>query len=141
MRVLIDTNVILDWIMVREPNAANAKQIMGQCLFGKVEGYVSAHSISDIFYILRKDLLRLLCGGLHVVPEDKDMILEVLGRDEWRDLEDGLQMQCAKEAGADYVVTQNLKDFQKSEIEAVSEEHFCEILKSGVRKNKKRMIK
>lgn len=75
MRVLIDTNVILDWIMVREPNAANAKQIMGQCLFGKVEGYVSAHSISDIFYILRKDfsvekrkdLLRLLCGGLHVV--------------------------------------------------------------------------
>ena len=76
-----------------------------------------------------------------MVPEDKDMILEVLGRDEWRDLEDGLQMQCAKEAGADYVVTQNLKDFQKSEIEAVSEEHFCEILKSGVRKNKKRMIK
>ena len=97
------------------------------------------YPISDIFYILRKDfsvekrkdLLRLLCGGLHVVPEDKDMILEVLGRDEWRDLEDGLQMQCAKEAGADYVVTQNLKDFQKSEIEAVSEEHFCELLKNG----------
>ena len=34
-------------------------------------------------------------------------------------------------ANADYVVTQNLKDFQKSEIEAVSEEHFCEILKNG----------
>ena len=140
MKVLIDTNVILDWIMVREPNAANAKQIMGQCLFGKVEGYVSAHSVSDIFYILRKDfsvekrkdLLRLLCGGMCVVPEDKDMILEVLGRDEWKDLEDGLQMQCAKEAGVDYVVTQNLKDFRKSKIEAVSEVHFCEILNNGV---------
>ena len=64
-----------------------------------------------------------------VVPEDKDMILEVLGRDEWKDLEDGLQMQCAKEAGVDYAVTQNLKDFQKSKIEAVSEGHFCKILK------------
>lgn len=55
MRILIDTNVILDWIMVREPNAANAKLIMGQCLFGNIEGYVTSHSLTDLFYILRKD--------------------------------------------------------------------------------------
>lgn len=136
MRVLIDTNVILDWIMVREPNASNAKRIMEQCLFGVVDGYVTSHSISDIFYILRKDfsvemrkkLLGLICEGMYVIPEDKELILEVLHHEEWRDLEDGLQMQCAKEAEVEYIVTQNLKDFCGSEIEAVSEEAFCKMI-------------
>ena len=103
MKVLIDTNVILDWIMVREPNASNAKYIMEQCLFGELDGYVTAHSFSDIFYILRKDysvekrkrLLSLLCEGMRVISEDKGTILAVLHREEWNDLEDGLQMQCA----------------------------------------------
>lgn len=36
IRALIDTNVVLDWIMVREPNSTNAKVIMEQCLFGQV---------------------------------------------------------------------------------------------------------
>lgn len=140
MKILIDTNVILDWLMVREPNAENAKQIVRQCLFGNVEGYISAHSICDLFYILRKDftvekrkeLLCLICEGMQVVPENKDMILEILSSDGYRDLEDGLQMKCAKVAEVDYVVTQNLKDFQKSEIEAVSEERFCEILEHEI---------
>lgn len=84
MKVLIDTNVILDWIMRREPNAANARKIIGQCLFGVVEGYVTAHSVSDIFYILRKDfpvekrknLLQLLCEGMQVVPESRILSLK-----------------------------------------------------------------
>lgn len=140
MKVLIDMNVILDWLMVREPNAANARLIMEHCLFGKVEGYISSHSVSDLFYILRKDfsvekrkeLLRLLCEGMQVVPEDKETIHKVLSCEEWKGLEDGLQMQCAEEVEADYVVTQNLKDFQKSEIKAVDEEGFCEILSHGI---------
>ena len=137
MKVLIDTNVILDWIMVREPNAGNAKEILKECLFGSIEGYVSSHSLTDIFYILRKDysvekrkkLLQLLCEGLCVIPEDKEIIIETLGHEEWKDFEDGLQMQCAKSEGLEYIVTQNLKDFQTSEVEAVDEEKFCEILK------------
>lgn len=136
IKALIDTNVILDWMMLREPNAANAKRIMEQCLFGKIEGYITAHSVSDIFYILRKDfsvekrknLLWLLCEGMSVIPESKETIMEVLCRKEWDDLEDGLQMQCAKEAKVDYIVTQNLKDFYGSEIEAVNEEAFCRML-------------
>ena len=138
IRVLIDTNVILDWIMVREPNATNAKQIMEQCLFGKVQGYIAAHSLTDIFYILRKDysverrklLLQLLCEGMNVVPESQQIILRALRRKEWRDLEDALQMQCAKEAGVEYIITQTLKDFRTSEIEAICEEKFCEMLNS-----------
>lgn len=135
-KVLIDTNVILDWIMVREPNATNAKQIMEQCLFGQIQGYITSHSITDIFYILRKDysvekrkqLLQLLCEDMSVIPETCQTILRALNRKEWQDLEDALQMQCAKEAGVEYIVTQNLKDFQTSELRAVCEEEFCEMI-------------
>lgn len=57
------------------------------------------------------------------------MILSVLHREEWRDLEDGLQMQCAKNEEVDYIITQNLKDFRHSEIRALSEKQFCEIIR------------
>lgn len=84
IRALIDTNVVLDWIMVREPNATNAKIIMDKCLFGQVHGYITSHSLTDIFYILRKDysvekrkqLLRLLCEGMDVIPEIRKTILQ-----------------------------------------------------------------
>lgn len=140
IKVLIDTNVVLDWLMVREPNATNAKKIMEQCLFGELEAYITSHSVSDIFYILRKDfsvdkrkdLLCLICEGMQVIPEDRETILEVLHHEEWKDLEDGLQMQCAKKAGLHYIVTQNLKDFQESEVEAVSEERFCGMISRDI---------
>lgn len=138
IRVLVDTNVILDWIMVREPNSTNAKVIMEQCLFGQVQGYITSHSLTDIFYILRKDysvekrkqLLRLLCESMNVVPETRQTILQALNRGEWQDIEDALQMQCAKEVGVEYIVTQNLKDFQTSEVKAICEEEFCKMISS-----------
>ncbi len=103
MRVLIDTNIILDWLMTREPFQEKAKNIMETCFFGDMDGYVTAHTLSDIFYILRKDfdvdkrkkLLLLLCEHLQIIPEDKNAIRQVLECEKWRDLEDGLQMQCA----------------------------------------------
>lgn len=136
IRALIDTNVILDWIMVREPNASNAKFIMEQCIFGQVEGYVTSHSLTDIFYILRKDysverrkqLLQLLCESMNVIPEDCQTILRALNRGEWQDIEDALQMQCAEEAGVEYIITQNLKDFSTSEVDAISEAEFCRMI-------------
>ena len=122
MKILIDTNVILDWIMVREPNAGNAKKIMEQCLFRTIQGYITSHTITDIFYIL--------CSELEIIPENSETILKTLRHTEWKDIEDGLQMQCAKEANVDYIVTQNLKDFSTSEIKAVNEEFFCKIIDS-----------
>ena len=55
IRVLIDTNIVLDWLMCRKPFQEHARFIMEKCLFGDLDGYLTAHSISDLFYILRKD--------------------------------------------------------------------------------------
>lgn len=65
---------------------------------------------------------------MNVIPESRQTLLYALRRKEWQDIEDALQMQCAKEAGVDYIVTQNLKDFRTSEIKAIDEEDFCKLI-------------
>ena len=78
----------------------------------------------------RKQLLQLLCESMKVIPEDQQTILQALNRKDWQDIEDARQMQRAKEAEVEYIVTQNLKDFSTSEINAISEEELCEIIKT-----------
>ena len=137
MRVLIDTNIILDWLMTRKPFQEKAKNIMETCFFGDMDGYVTAHTLSDIFYILRKDfdvdkrkkLLLLLCEHLQIISEDKNTIRQVLECEKWRDLEDGLQMQCAVNEILDYIVTRNIKDFKDSPVMPLLPEQLIERFK------------
>lgn len=137
MRILIDTNIILDWLMCREPFQERAKWIMRESMFGSLDGYIAAHSLTDLFYILRKDLdvpkrkelLLLLCEHLQIIPEDAAIIKEALNQETWTDLEDGLQMQCARERNLDYIVTRNIKDFSDSPIQPLSPEDFIEIVR------------
>ena len=80
MKILIDTNIILDLIQSREPFSENASKIINSCVKKENEGYISAHSLSDIFFILRKDktveerkaLILNLCSFFIVIPEDKN---------------------------------------------------------------------
>ena len=57
MIVLIDTNVILDVLLKREPYVSEAKFIMTKCADREITGYLAAHSIPNLFYILRKAYL------------------------------------------------------------------------------------
>jgi hypothetical protein len=87
-----------------------------------------------MFYVLRKDMevakrkqvLLLLCRYFIIVPEDADMLSEVLENDECLDLEDGLQMQCAWNERVDYIITRNIKDFSTSLVPAVLPKIFIE---------------
>ena len=70
MIVLVDTNVIMDFMMKREPYAEDAIRIIDLCNRKRLTGYIAAHTISNLFYILRKDftvsqrkeMLTALCG-------------------------------------------------------------------------------
>lgn len=135
MRVLIDTNVILDWLMHREPFHQHADAVLRACITGKLGGCLAAHTFSDLFYILRKDfdvptrkeLLLLLCNRFQIIIEDKPTIMTALQNENWDDLEDGLQMQCAIISKADYIITRDTGDFQASLIPAVSPEEFLDM--------------
>lgn len=57
MVALVDTNVIIDFLVNRKPYADDAAKIVDLCRKKKVTGYLAAHTISNLFYILRKTFL------------------------------------------------------------------------------------
>jgi predicted nucleic acid-binding protein len=135
--VLIDTNVILDDLIDREPFAENAHRILELCAETKVLGCIAGHSLPAIFYILRKShsaagrkaMLRDLCEILEPIGINKPEILAALNREDFDDLEDCLQAVCAKTVSADYIITRNTDDFANSPIPAILPEDFLTAIK------------
>lgn len=54
MELLIDTNIIIDILQKRQPWFTDSYSVVASCIQGKNKGYVTAHSLSDLFFILRK---------------------------------------------------------------------------------------
>ena len=136
MRVLIDTNIILDALTGRQPYFENADKIIKLCADKKLDGYLAAHSISNIFYILRKDLsvddrravLINLCDILTVESVDSVKVLSALKNSKFDDLEDCLQNECATAVKADYIVTRNIKDFKDATVAAILPEQLLSVI-------------
>ena len=136
MKILIDTNIILDLIQSREPFSENASKIINSCVKKENEGYISAHSLSDIFFILRKDktveerkaLILNLCSFFIVIPEDKNFYTAVCQNNNWNDLEEGFQMKCTDFEKLDYIVTRDAgKGFNNSPVKVISAENFLNV--------------
>lgn len=135
MVVLVDTNVIMDYLVTREPFFQSAMEVMKLCAEEKIQGYVAFHSITNIFFILRKacsqtrrrKLLKEVCRMLTVIGASHEHVCCAIDREEFIDFEDCLQDECAKEIHADYIITRNIQDFKYSFIPAVEPERFLEI--------------
>jgi len=133
--LLIDTNIVLDWLLERQPFAENAERIMEYCINGNLRGYLAGHTLLNIFYITRKEksikdrkeILLMLCDWFEIIEIDKEMIIIALQNEQWQDLEDGLQMQCAAHEKLDYIITRNIKDFTNSEVTAMLPEDFLKM--------------
>lgn len=138
MLVLFDTNIILDILEKRIPFYHASKSVLKRCVSGEVTGYIALHSVSNIFYILRKrysaaDRRRLLLDMidlLHVADADHESVRNALQREDFSDFEDCLQDECAKQIHADYIVTRNTNDFSVSDVSAVTPEELLKILES-----------
>ena len=126
-KILIDTNVLLDYPLEREPFFDDAKKVILSCTEGNIKGCIAAHSISNMFFILRKDytakerreILLNLCTIFNIEGIDKAKLLSGLANEDFSDFEDCLQMECAKSYGAEYIVTRNIADYSTSEIKAI----------------------
>lgn len=131
-RILIDTNVLLDYLLTREPFYEEAKEVVLACTDRKTKGCIAAHSIANMFYILRKDydakerreILINLCTIFDVEGIDKAKLLSGLRNEEFIDFEDCLQMECAKAYNSEYIVTRNIDDYKTSEIKAISPKDY-----------------
>lgn len=117
--VLIDLNVILDTLQRREPFYAASARVLASAEIGLIEGFVAAHSLTTLFYLIAKaqsaerarvtlaELLRFLA----VATVDQTIIKEALNLP-YHDFEDAVQMTAAVQAGAQYLITRNVQDFE-----------------------------
>ncbi|MGP1565481.1 MAG: type II toxin-antitoxin system VapC family toxin [Treponema sp.] len=136
MRILIDTNIILDLIQDREPYSENASKIINSCIGGENKGYISSHSLVDLFFILRKDktveerkaLILNLCNFFTVIPEENRYFVSICNNHNWNDLEDGLQMKCAEAENLDYIITRDRENgFKNSPVKIINPEGFLKL--------------
>ena len=136
MAVLVDTNIVLDWLLEREPFLQRAKDVLEPCLHGVIHGYLASHTLLNVFYITRKEksieerkeILLLLCEKFSIIGINREMIVASLLNDAWGDLEDGLQMQCAAVEELDCIVTRDSKGFETSKVQVYSPEAFLQML-------------
>jgi predicted nucleic acid-binding protein len=118
-RILIDINIILDVLQKREPFYEPSARLLALVETGQVQGYLAAHSLTTLFYLIRKDksaadaraTLTNLLQFIRVAPVDQATIEQALNLD-YRDYEDAVQMICALQIKADHVITRNIRDYQ-----------------------------
>ena len=135
MKVLIDTNVILDVLYKREWFYEDSLKIWKLCETRKIDGYISALSIPNIVYILRRELdsektLEVI-NNINLVFKIYDLKSEIImqaAEKKTKDYEDALQMVTAQKLKASFIVTRNIKDFTGSKIIAVKPSELLERL-------------
>lgn len=138
MRALIDTNILADLLLGRDPYYDIAYNILTLCADKKVFGYIAAHSIPNLFYILRNSMskeerrvaLMDICQIVKLEGIDSFKILSALDNESFSDFEDCLQEECAVAVSADYIITRNLKDLVSSRVPAILPNEFVEKLES-----------
>ena len=119
MKLMIDTNILLDVLIHREPFFDDSKAVLKLCEDHEVTGFVSASAVTDIFYITRKalgsleDTYRVISNILNIVKiltvTNDDVVSAFQARA--KDFEDCLMATCAKSNKCDGIVTRNKKDF------------------------------
>lgn len=133
MKVLIDTNIILDLLCDRKEFSADASKLFKLCEVNKIQGVASALSISNIVYIMRKELdgekIREIIGRLSMILTIADLKgddIQKAAALPMKDFEDALQSVCAYRIKADYIITRNLKDFAHSKVVAIKPSELFE---------------
>ena len=133
---MIDTNIVLDVFLERDPFYDDSFAIFQLANLKRFSGFLSAASITDIFYFVRKkwrdseevyQMMDRITALFSVAPVSEKTIANALAL-RWKDFEDAVQYIAASENNADYIVTRNTQDFSSGHIPAVTPEQFIRII-------------
>jgi predicted nucleic acid-binding protein len=133
MTALLDTNVVLDILLERQPWYTEAALIFGLSEKKLINCFVSASSITDIFYLAEKehgkqtarDSIKRLLQVFNPATVTSANIRQALEL-EWNDFEDSLQFIVGESLSVDFIVTRNVKDFTSSAIVVVTPAQFIQ---------------
>jgi predicted nucleic acid-binding protein len=132
MKILVDTNVVLDVLLKRSPFYQDSFKIFQLVDQGRIYGCLSASSITDIFYLLSKDrhnseevyqIMYDLTALFSVVPVSETTISDALAL-RWKDFEDAVQYMTARENDITQIITRNKADYETCDIPCVSPAEF-----------------
>ena len=136
MRLLLDTNILIDVLQRREPYFRNSNAIVLACARGMAEGWVTAKSITDIHYLMHRhfhekqpcqEVVRKLFKLFRVADTTAKACLRAsLSR--LPDFEDAVMVETALEIEADFIVTRNTRDYRGSAVPAKSPLEAVELL-------------
>ena len=124
MKIMCDTNIILDVLLEREPFVDDSYKVLSLCEKHRIDGFVSASSVTDIYHLVRKythstDLAYKAVGKLleivKVCSVTNNDVLTAFQK-KATDFEDCLVATCAKSIRCDCIVTRNKKDFEDFDI-------------------------
>ena len=126
MKVLIDTNIILDVLCNRKEFVDDSIKVFKLCEVKKIIGYISALSIPNIVYIMRKELnsekVKEILEKLSLIFEIVDLKSDDLKRAttlDFKDYEDAIKSAQANRIKANYIITRNIKDYNNSKVTAI----------------------
>ena len=137
MKVLVDTNVILDVLLKQEPFYKDSFVIFQLADSGSIKGILAAVSTTNVFFLLRKarkdttdvyQIMDKLTALFTVAPVNDTTISNALAL-RWKDFEDAVHYMTAKENNVDYIITRNEADFKSSDIPCMSPTDFIIYLK------------
>ena len=132
MTVFLDSNIILDILLKNQDFYQESQQLLNLADNPKVDFFISASSITDIFYIVKKklndaektkDYLKLLLELVSVAGIDETCIKNALNSS-WKDFEDAVQHEASIQIQADFLITRNTKDFQTQFVEIITPAEF-----------------
>ncbi len=131
MKICVDTNILLDVLTHRDPFYQDSAVIWRIVEQGLVEGYISAISVNNVFYISKKlqhlqyaqELVDKILKDFHIIPLD-DEILKLARTLEERDYEVLIQYFSGIKSGSSYLITRNTRDFPQTGIEIFQPQEF-----------------
>lgn len=134
-RVLFDSDIIIDVMANRQPFVINSSQALDAVATLKVEGYIAGHAVTNIFYILRRqlgvsvtlDIIIKLLTKLKVASVTDTVIHSALQK-QMKDFEDAVTSEAAFAINLDFIVTRNTKDYVNSSVPAILPERLIELV-------------
>jgi predicted nucleic acid-binding protein len=134
-KVLIDLNIVLDVLQRREPFYEMSAGVLAAAETGRVEGWVAAHSLTTLFYLLARYqsaeqarvALTDLLTFLSVAAVDHVVIEQALNLP-YPDFEDAVQMMAAVRSGVSYLVTRNVRDYGMGPLRALQPAELMALL-------------
>lgn len=142
-KVLIDTDIILDFLFDRKPFSDDASKILSLCESKQMQGFVTAIMLSNIYYLLRKtakhekviESLKVLMNILDIVTTDRKSVLNALNS-EFKDFEDALQdFSAESDKEINIIITRNIKDYKSSNLSVMQPEIYLKTFNSTFTNN------